>query len=138
MLVVIQRLVLAYYWPRPNESALYERIGVPFLGRYVPTGGSRFLLMPSLIKKGRPRQQVLQKFVNATMLMEIAHVVCFVLFFREMLDDYDNSRYVEAVLWVPLNVFVNVYPIMLQRFNRERALPLLNRFGTRGAVSAVS
>jgi len=72
------------------------------------------------------------------MLMEIAHVVCFVLFFREMLDDYDNSRYVEAVLWVPLNVFVNVYPIMLQRFNRERALPLLNRFGTRGAVSAVS
>ena len=132
------RVLQLYYAPRPFESFLYERLGVPFLGRYIPTGGSRFRVIPSFVTKGQPRIQVLKDFIKTTLIIETLHLLTAVfliaLLLPEIADDYQNGRYGEVGLYWAAIILPNAYPIMLQRYNRARALPILDRLMARHQV----
>ena len=49
-----------------------------------------------------------------------------------------TSRCSRVAVNLALNLVINAYPIMLQRYNRARALPLLNRLIERDQVRATS
>jgi hypothetical protein len=51
---------------------------------------------------------------------------------------YQNGEYAVVAVNFALNLIINGYPIMLQRYNRARALPLLNRLVERDQVRATS
>ncbi len=52
--------------------------------------------------------------------------------------NYQDGEYAAVAVNLALNIVINVYPIMLQRYNRARALPLLNRLIERDQVRATS
>ena len=52
--------------------------------------------------------------------------------------NYQDGEYAAVAVNFALNIVINVYPIMLQRYNRARALPLLNRLIERDQVRATS
>ena len=134
----LKRVAQFYYVPRPYESPLYERLGVPFLGRYIPNGGSRFSLTRSFIKKQQPRLRVLRGFIRSTIISESMHLFFAVLMLGLGSRNYQDGEYAAVAVNLALNIVINVYPIMLQRYNRARALPLLNRLIERNQVRATS
>lgn len=134
----LKRAARFYYVPSALESLLYERLGVPTLGRYVPNGGSRFSLTRSFIKKQQPRLRVLRGFIRSTILSESLHLFFAVLMLGLASRSYQNGEYAVVAVNFALNLIINGYPIMLQRYNRARALPLLNRLVERDQVRATS
>ena len=116
-----------YFTPRPFEFSLYQRIGVPFLGRYCPNGGSRFSVTKSLVKRRGSRLEVLRAFVKTTIVGETLHVLTAVVMVWQMIDACRGARYEGAAANFGVNVTINAYPIMLQRYNRARALLAISR-----------
>ena len=131
----LKRVAQFYYVPRPFESLLYERLGVPSLGRYIPWG---FSITRSLVKKQQPRLRVLRGFIRSTILSESFHLFFAMLMLGKGSANYQNGEYAVVAVNFALNIVINVYPIMLQRYNRARALPLLNRLIERDQVHATS
>ena len=123
----LKRLMWCYFTPKPFESSLYQRIGVPLLGRYCPNGGSRFSLTKSFIKKRQSRLDVLRDFLKTTIIGESIHVVIAAVLIWQMINAYLSARYEVAVLNLGMNVAINAFPIMLQRYNRARVLPAIYR-----------
>ena len=133
----LKRVAQFYYVPRPFESPLYERLGVPFLGRYIPWR-MPFLDTRSSIKKQQPRLRFLRRFIRSTILSESMHLFFAVVMLGLGIANYQDGEYAAVAVNLALNIVINVYPIMLQRYNRARALPLLNRLIERDQVRATS
>ena len=118
-----------YYRLQPFEidGGLYERLGVETF---------KWLLFKSRIERlntsvrlsyGRTGLQDLERGIREA---ETDHVIALLVMVVITIHAAMNARWA-LVGWLLLaNVVANVYPIMLQRHNRARLLPVLARFGS--------
>lgn len=70
-------IVDLYFVPFKSEMKVYKNIGIPFLGKYIPTGGGHYSIIGSMVKGSLPRRQRIMTYYNMTLLMETIHILGF-------------------------------------------------------------
>ncbi|ENM5752275.1 hypothetical protein V4V53_004112 [Vibrio mimicus] len=119
------KIVDLYFVPFKSEMKVYKSIGIPFLGKYIPTGGSHYSIIGSMVKGSLPRKQRIITYYNMTLLMETIHIVGFL---TTLLITFNSTNNIVSFLFSNVfNLLANVYPVFLQRYNRLRLLPIVER-----------
>ncbi len=110
--------------PRPYEIIFYRKIGIEFLSKYIPTGGSeivkRFPIIGKhfpTINKNLPRPERVKQYYLETIKMEIGHLTLFAIALCFMLF---TSHPFWLVISLIINTSFNLYPALLQRYNRGK------------------
>lgn len=107
---------------------LYRCLGVPFFKRYVPTSGDWIAQrrgQRSIPAGGHSALRELRRYERRTRMIEWRHLGGFVAMASgiELTATLLGST---AVAWLWLaNIGLNLYPIMLQRYNRLRIVRVL-------------
>jgi len=128
---LITSLSNQYFRPREREASIYERLGVRRFKRYLPTGGdiyANLMKWHPILDRADGLVATLSRFERRTRLAETTHLVTFIFFATIAVVGFAaGGRLVFIFLLTMFNVGFNVYPIMVQRYNRHRLLRLLER-----------
>lgn len=127
----------AWFNPKGFEanSVFYERFGVRTFKRYIPSGD---LMMRSplnefggagLIRDGSLLS--LKRYETVTRFLEALHLTAFSLFVATTAWHLYEDRIGQAMVTTGLNILINVYPVMLQRYNRSRLYRTIHRLDER-------
>ena len=117
------------FWFQPKwfeSERLYERLGALVLKRYVPTGGD--LVMQRLRRHHPERRwvtvslQSLRSYEARTRLNESIHLIGFIGFTALATTKFASGALTTFGLATAmgLNLFLGLWPIVLQRYNRLR------------------
>jgi Glycosyl-4,4'-diaponeurosporenoate acyltransferase len=127
----LQHLLDLWFSPKHFESeALYERLGVLFIKRYVPTGGDFFIRRYGIrIANIRGNLESLLHFERYTRRLEAIHEIVFLGFLafslrRAILRRTTLLDFASAVV---VYVVLILSPAMLQRYNRLRVCSAIRR-----------
>ena len=113
-----------------TESRLYRRLGVGAFRWLLFKSGLEHLNFSARLSHGRTG---LMKFERGIREAETDHAIACLVMIVVTLYTAMNGWWAFASWLVLANVVANVYPIMLQRFNRARLLPVLTKLGSRAA-----
>ena len=121
-----------YFKPKKIEfyrnQTIYEFIGIKFYKKYLPMTGDiarkwRNIIQIKLNKAGRINE--LYRYERQTRNNELRHIIatigCIALIF---IADKKLS-WLDLVFLTSLNLYLNIYPIFLQRHNRIRIIKVL-------------
>lgn len=106
----------AYFKVRAWEPVLYKVLGVTLFKKYVPTGGTKWNRRAGRKKEDLHTSDGLNTLINRTYALEVAHLLCIIPVFA--IAAFFNWL---LVVTIGMQLLVNVYPIMLQRYNRALA-----------------
>jgi hypothetical protein len=127
----LQHLLDVWFSPKRFESeALYERLGVLFIKRYVPTGGDFFIRRYGIrIAQIRGNLQSLIHFERYTRRLEAIHEIVFLgfLIFSLRRAILHRTTLLDLLFAVVVYVVLILSPAMLQRYNRLRVCAVINR-----------
>ncbi len=128
---LLKHLLDAWFCPKRFESAaLYERLGVLFIKRYVPTGGDYFIRRYGIrIVRIRGNLQSLIHFERYTRGLEAIHEIAFLGFlaFSSRRAILHRTTLLGFTFAVVVYVLLILSPAMLQRYNRLRLWALIGR-----------
>lgn len=124
--------ILRYFKPKKFElyrnKTIYDLIGIRTYKKYLPTTGDIVRKRKNItqIKFGKTSKvNELYKYEKKTRNYEWRHLAGAVIFiFFTLLLDSRFSIF-EWILLSMLNLYINIYPIFLQRFNRIRIIKIL-------------
>lgn len=114
-----------------KDRKFYERIGVTFIRWFVQNGKlvnwvkGKYLLNSGLIHN---RKEALN-YLGTIAMQERFHYSCFLLFLLSTIDALCIGKTGMALLILLCNILYNVYPILLQQYNKLRINLIL--FGRR-------
>ena len=131
-----RQLLLLYFKPKKFEffrdKPFYELIGIKTYKKYLPTTGD-------IVRKRRKITQIkisrtdkiteLIKYEKKTRNYEWRHIIGAIVF---ILLTFILDRKLTFFDWVflpTLNLYINIYPIFLQRYNRIRIIKVLQNNG---------
>lgn len=105
-----------------NNPNFYARTGVKFVRKFVQNGDyiNRF------IRKRNPTHGAIKNKENAvaylktTAVAEVYHLFCLVFFTLTISYTLMLGHYLIAAITALTNVLYNIYPILLQQYNRAR------------------
>lgn len=122
--------------PNNFESPeLYEKLGIRAYKKYMPTTGD--LMYKYVWKKLGASSQVTLKpdsielALSSTKAYEIIHYAFLAVYSMAMYHSYKSGNMVGLAVNTALNTLINVYPIMLQRYNRMRLTSLKSKMEER-------
>lgn len=130
---VTKRLADRYYSPKSferwNNGKLYAFLGVRSFKKFIPTSGdyTSRLLGWHPIRDEKNKEKALQDYDLFSRILEGVHVGSFAFFTSLIIYTFGNGDLESASWQTALNLTVNVYPIMVQRYNRARIYNLLER-----------
>ncbi len=133
---VFARCVDAYFTPNRLESeGLYRALGVKLFKKYTPTSGdlvrrhvwNKIHFLNASLAHEPDRLEALQKFEEGTRSLETIHLGGFALLATLDIEGGDYNSPKRLALDTGIQLAVNVYPIMLQRYNRMRALRAIRK-----------
>jgi hypothetical protein len=131
----LQELLDAWFSPKGFESeAFYERLGVLFIKRYVPTGGDFFIRRYGIrIAHIRGSLESLIHFERYTRRLEAIHELAFLGFLAFSLRRAILRQTTLLDFGFALVVYVALIlsPAMLQRYNRLRVSAVIRRIRMR-------
>jgi hypothetical protein len=128
--------MLNYFRPKTcefyRERTIYEWIGIKIYKKYLPTTGD-------IIRRSRKIVQIkttttnlyeeLIKYERKTRSYEWRHIIGAIIFVLLALL-IDRKYTIFDWIFLPvLNLYINIYPIFLQRYNRIRIIRILKRNG---------
>ncbi len=127
-----------YFKPKKFEvyrnKTIYEFVGIKIYKRYLPTTGDIARKWRGIVQikySKAKRISELYRFEKQTRTYEWRHIIgaigFVVLFF--LIDK--RLRLFDIIFLTALNLYVNIYPIILQRHNRIRIIRVLLRYGER-------
>ena len=124
-----QEFLDSYFQQKDFEKngKLYEALGVKLFSKYWINGGSYWTQrgQPSMIT-GRKKEN-LEHFIAETKRLEGVHLVFLPIYFTPAVVALAYENYTSVAISIILNMAFNVYPIMNQRYNRNRAIKLKER-----------
>jgi len=129
----VKRVSNAWFDPKSFESPeLYEKLGIKVYKKYLPTSGDLMLrhVWKRLFKEGFLKNgsiEELEKLRDTTKLYEAIHTGAFGLYTGLNAYALSSNRISLSVFLGISNLLQNVYPIMLQRYNRLRVSKIINR-----------
>ena len=129
-------ILLKYFRPKKFEYyrdiTIYELIGIKIYKKYLPTTGD-------LVRRRRKIKQInlgssnryeeLYRYERKTRNYEWRHIIGAILFivFRFLFDSKLRLTVIDFTLLPAMNLYINIYPIFLQRYNRIRILRILKK-----------
>ncbi|HSD55702.1 MAG TPA: hypothetical protein VLA92_00960, partial [Candidatus Saccharimonadales bacterium] len=126
------------YWSLPGESPrLYERLGVRWFKKWLPTTGDvvrrRLHIKPGGLSGMADARYKAEHVIKASKVFESVHLGGVAMFgiqqymavHNGITDPLTHSKLIAA------QIGVNIYPIMLQRYNRQRAIRVLGKLSAR-------
>ncbi|HNP63248.1 MAG TPA: hypothetical protein PKH39_04890 [Woeseiaceae bacterium] len=123
-----------YFTSKPFElrrnGELYERLGARFYKKYVPTSGdviTRFRKKKRLKIHQAGRRKALEEHEKQTRTWEWRHLVSAIIL--QAWAIFAGFTIGAEHFWIStmINLVVNIYPIIVQRFNRARIVLCLGR-----------
>lgn len=127
------RIIEAYFTPRrfERDGTIYKALGVRTFKKYVPTGGDIAILKRK--KQGfkgiinESSVKALKAYESDTRMAETVHLAGAVGFGYAAIGSLVINQPEFGVLIMGANVLANLYPIMLQRYNRGRVYRILEK-----------
>lgn len=119
----------SYFKPKTFEKSgkLYEALGVPWFSKYWINGGSYWTRRgQSPMVAGRKKKD-LENYIQLTQSLEGIHLALLPVYSALTAVTMAVGWYTGTAITIGANVAVNLYPIMSQRYNRNRAIKLLER-----------
>lgn len=132
-------MACGYFFPFRFETAgdgrLYRVLGVPRIGRIIPTGGiavrrATGARMAPYTLAGISLQAA-RDFYYRACVFEFLHLPFFITLAILAAQRYQAGRIDWAIQETVINLVVNAYPIMHHRNTRRRIVGLLERYGRR-------
>lgn len=120
-----------YFRPKAFENRqdgkVYEKLGVRFYKKYVPTGGNYFKERINFrpITNAASKEKGLEWLLSFTRSAEFVHVLLFAFTFVVSVSALFRGEFRGAFVSTLINLIVNIYPIMLQRYNRVKIIKVL-------------
>ncbi|MFC1555215.1 hypothetical protein ACFL7D_11330 [candidate division KSB1 bacterium] len=114
-----------------GKGKIYRYLGVHFIGKIIPTGGIFWRRLTGMkmssFSLGTSSLQGARAYLYKACFFELLHVSAFI-FYMVIIIHRLNIGYTDlAIDNLQQNLIINVYPIMLQRYNRARIFHLLRR-----------
>nr|WP_068890368.1 hypothetical protein [Pedobacter panaciterrae] len=112
-----------------NDKKTFERIGVKLLLYFVQNGTLANRIQRKYYKKSgiiHNRKQA-QDYLKTIVMQERFHYCCLVLFFLSTVSAFSTGKPGIGMLIMLCNILYNVYPILLQQYNRLRIHRLLRQ-----------
>ncbi|RWY47929.1 glycosyl-4,4'-diaponeurosporenoate acyltransferase CrtO family protein [Mucilaginibacter gilvus] len=124
MLSVLSQIFPASLIQLSSNPKFYERLGVKLVRKFVQNGqyASRY------IRKGDPDYKVIKskttalQYQNTIIMYERFHLICFIFFVLTAAYALLGSQFTLAIIVLSANIVYNIYPILLQQYNRARLL----------------
>jgi hypothetical protein len=112
----------------------YERFGVKTIRRFVQDGdiASKRLRSEGRVIMNKARAQ---KYLQTIEMYERYHFLCFVFFLLTSFHAAANSKAAAALIIAACNIIYNVYPLLLQQYNKARILKLSTSHCGKGTIS---
>ena len=133
---ILREAWLWYLKPKKFEfyknRTIYDLIGIKLYKKYLPTTGDlarRRKGIKQLDIEANGRRQSLYKYELKTRNHEWRHLLGVVAFVLLTLLVGPSPAILSWTLLFILNLYINVYPIFLQRFNRIRIIRVLKAAG---------
>ena len=121
-----------------GSGAIYARLGARSYKKYVPTTGDlvtrlRGIKRLKIVETG-DRREALENYMNLTLKWEWRHVISAV--FLQAWALLAGTFLGMEHFWISsaINIFVNVYPIIVQRFNRVRLVRIIAKLQPNNAI----
>lgn len=112
-----------------NDKKTYQRIGVKLLMYFVQNGTLVNRIQRKYHKKSgiiHNRKQA-QDYLKTIVIQEKFHYCCFALFLFTTVSAFSTGKPGMTLLIMLCNMLYNVYPILLQQYNRLRIDSLLRQ-----------
>lgn len=130
------------YWNIPGESPeLYEAIGIKWFKKWMPSTGDavrkRFGIEQGGLSEVTGLQAKAEFMIDATKKVEAFHLGCMAVLGAEqalLSGGFQGNATAQIAYHASFGVLqtaVNIYPVMLQRYNRQRAIRALGKLRTR-------
>jgi glycosyl-4,4'-diaponeurosporenoate acyltransferase len=122
----------SYFKPKKNEfyrnQTIYEFFGIKLYKKYLPMTGDiarkwRNVTQIKLNKSERINE--LYRYERQTRNNELRHVVATIGCVGLIFITDKKLSYLDLILLTSLNLYLNIYPIFLQRHNRIRIIKVL-------------
>jgi hypothetical protein len=109
----VKAILNLYFSPKSFEKnrKLYRLLGVHIFKKFLPTGGDYVVRYAKIRMIPDSSAEALEAYERCTRVYETIHVIFFFLYI------FLPSSFLSNLL---LNLVINVYPIMTQRYNRAR------------------
>ncbi len=121
-----------YFKPKKIESyrnqTIYEFVGIKLYKKYLPMTGDiarkrRNIIQIKLNKSGRINE--LHRYERQTRKNELRHIIATILCIGLVFINDRKLSFLDIVFLTSLNLYLNIYPIFLQRHNRIRIIKVL-------------
>ena len=128
--------ILLYFSPKTFEfyrdRTIYDLIGIKIYKKYLPTTGDivrqkRKITQIKISNTGKINE--LYKYERKTRNYEWRHVIGAIIFVGLTLMLYRKLTIFDWIFLPILNLYLNFYPIFLQRYNRIRIIKVLKNNG---------
>lgn len=113
-----------------NNPVFYTRAGIKFFRRFVQNGD----YANRLIRKNKPEYTLIKSkrgalaYTKTLAMYQAYHLCCLVFFMLTMVYALINKYYLLGFMILLSNVVYNVYPVLLQQYNRARIKRINGRF----------
>lgn len=128
----LRQQILLYFKPKKFEfyrgRTIYELIGIKIYKKYLPTTGD-------LVRQRRKITQIkisksnkideLYKYERKTRSYEWRHIIGAIIFILLIIIFDGKLTVFDWIFLSFLNLYINIYPIFLQRYNRIRIIQVL-------------
>lgn len=129
-------LMDAYFKPKKYEiyrdKTIYEFVGIKVYKKYLPTTGDIVRKWRNIVQIRLDRSKrisELYRYERQTKIYEIRHIIGAIVFVVLIFVIDKKLNLIEIVFLTFLNIYVNIYPIILQRHNRIRVIKVLLKNG---------
>lgn len=123
-------LVAPFAFECRSGGRLYELLGVRLFQKWMPTI-DKFYKSPLSTEQRdsseNDRESRLRRFSNATTVFEACHIVTGFWLMKNALTEMQGGDITSALATTFINVLVNFYPVMSQRYNRARICNILDK-----------
>ena len=124
----LERVADWYFTPREieraNDGALYKVLGVGAFKKVLPTKTIRYFKQDAKLIEGK---ESAKNWINFTKSAETIHLIGAGVFSCFMVNGIIDGEFDIAITALGINLGVNIYPIMLQRYNRARITNAFDR-----------
>jgi len=117
---------LFYGFEFEKETNLYKKIGVIFFKKMVPTLGDSWINLYNKYSSKKMRFVKNRKdaivWTRITIFLESIHLLSFLIMSYGIINNLISQNWNKAFILFVINILINLYPILTQRYNRIRMI----------------
>lgn len=129
----LKKVVNYYFKPksfeRKGDGLLYKALGVQGFLYILPTFGKLVCKLTGFhpIRNAKTKEKGLRDYESATRIYETTHFMMFWLYLALTTIPFMSGNLRGVLGWSIANILINIYPIMVQRYNRARIYNALEK-----------